>query len=158
MKKFFKSFLAILIIGGLTAAAIYFTSGVEERQKGKRGWTRDNGPVPVVAAEAHLAVVPVWLEGVGTAKARNTVTVRPQVDGKITSIDFKEGQDVKRGDVLAKIDPVTYQAQLDQAAAKKALDEALLANSKLDLERFLKVGTLAISQQQIDTQRALVKQ
>ncbi len=158
MKKFIKSFLAILIIGGLTAAAVYYTSGVEERQKGKRGWTRDNGPVPVVAAEAHLADVPVWLEGVGSAKARNTVTVRPQVDGKIISIDFKEGQDVKRGDVLAKIDPVTYQAQLDQTKAKKALDEALLANSKLDLDRFQKVGTLAISQQQIDTQRALVKQ
>jgi multidrug efflux system membrane fusion protein len=158
VKKFIKSFLAILIIGGLTAAAVYYTSGVEERQKGKRGWTRDNGPVPVVAAEAHLADVPVWLEGVGSAKARNTVTVRPQVDGKIISIDFKEGQDVKRGDVLAKIDPVTYQAQLDQTKAKKALDEALLANSKLDLDRFQKVGTLAISQQQIDTQRALVKQ
>jgi multidrug efflux system membrane fusion protein len=158
VKKFIKSLLAILIIGGLTAAAIYFTSGVEQRQKGKRGFARDSGPVPVVAAEAHLDDVPVWLEGVGTAKARNTVTVRPQVDGKIISIDFKEGQDVKRGDVLAKIDPVTYQAQLDQTKAKKALDEALLANSKLDLDRFQKVGTLAISQQQIDTQRALVKQ
>jgi multidrug efflux system membrane fusion protein len=158
VKKFIKSLLAILVIGGLTAAAIYFTSGVELRQKGKRGFARDSGPVPVVAVEAHLADVPVWLEGVGTAKARNTVTVRPQVDGKIISIDFKEGQDVKRGDVLAKIDPVTYQAQLDQTKAKKALDEALLANSKLDLDRFQKVGTLAVSQQQIDTQRALVKQ
>ncbi len=108
--------------------------------------------------QAKLADVPVWLEGVGTAKARNTVTVRPQVDGKILSIDFKEGQDVKRGDVLAQIDPVTFQAQLDQTLAKKALDEALLNNTKVDLERFRKVGTLAISQQQIDTQTALVKQ
>ena len=114
--------------------------------------------MPVVAAQAQLADVPVWLEGVGTAKARNTVTVRPQVDGKIVSIGFKEGQDVKRGDVLAKIDPVTYQAQLDQALAKKALDEALLNNTKRDLDRYQKVGTLAISQQQIDTQRALVNQ
>jgi multidrug efflux system membrane fusion protein len=158
VKKFFKSLFAILIIAVLTAGAIYFTSGVEERQRGRKGWTRDDGPVPVVAAEAHLADVPVWLEGVGTAKARNLVTVRPQIDGKIISVDFKEGQDVKRGDVLAKIDPVTYQAQLDQTKAKKALDEALLANSKLDLDRFQKVGTLAVSQQQIDTQRALVKQ
>jgi membrane fusion protein, multidrug efflux system len=65
---------------------------------------------------------------------------------------------VKKGDVLAHIDPVTYQAQYDQALAKKALDEALLANSKRDLDRYTKVGTLAISQQQIDTQRALVAQ
>jgi membrane fusion protein, multidrug efflux system len=158
VKKFFKSVLAILVIGALTAGAIHFTSGGEQQQRGRRGSAREDGPVPVVAAQAQLADVPVWLEGVGTAKARNTVTVRPQVDGKIVSIGFKEGQDVKRGDVLAKIDPVTYQAQLDQALAKKALDEALLNNSKRDLDRYQKVGTLAISQQQIDTQHALVNQ
>jgi len=158
VKKLFKSLFAILIIGALTAAAVHVTTGGEERHRGRRGWTRAHGPVPVVATQAHIADVPVWLEGVGTAKARNTVTVRPQVDGKILSIDFKEGQDVKRGDVLAQIDPATYQAQLDQAVAKKALDEALLNNTKRDLERFRKVGTLAISQQQIDTQQALVKQ
>ena len=73
------------------------------------------GPVPVVAAQAKLADVPVWLEGVGSAKARNLVTVRPQVDGKILSINFKEGQEVKQGDLLAQIDPVTFKAQLDQA-------------------------------------------
>jgi membrane fusion protein, multidrug efflux system len=158
VKKLFKMLFAILVIGGLTAAAIHVTTGIEQQHRGKRGAGRDQGPVPVVAVQAQIANVPVWLEGVGTAKARNTVTVRPQVDGKILSIDFKEGQDVKRGDVLAQIDPVTYQAQLDHAAAKKALDEALLNNTKHDLERFLKVGTLAISQQQIDTQQALVKQ
>ena len=90
----------------------------------------------VVAKNAETADVPIYLEGVGSAKARNTATVRPQVDGKILDVNFKEGQDVKKGDVLAKIDPVTYQAQLDQAVAKKALDEALLANAKRDLERY----------------------
>jgi membrane fusion protein, multidrug efflux system len=157
VKKLLKSLVAILVIGGLTYAAMHFTEGVQqERQRGRRGGA--DGPVPVIATQARLADVPVWLEGVGTAKARNTVTVRAQVEGKILSIDFKEGQDVKKGDVLAHIDPVTYQAQYDQAMAKKALDEALLANSKRDLERYTKVGTLAISQQQIDTQRALVAQ
>ena len=102
--------------------------------------------------------MPVYLDGVGTAKARNTVTVRPQVDGRILSINFKEGQEVKRGDVLAKIDPSTYQAQLDQAAAKKALDEAQLANAKRDLERYTKLGGNIIAQKTIDTQRALVDQ
>lgn len=158
MKQAFKSLVAVLVIGALTLAAMHFTTSMQqERQRGRRGAGAD-GPVPVVAAQARIDDVPVWLEGVGTAKARNTVTVRAQVEGKILSIDFKEGQDVKKGDVLAHIDPVTYQAQYDQAVAKKALDEALLANSKRDLERYAKVGTLAVSQQQIDTQRALVAQ
>ncbi len=158
MKKFFRSLFAILIIGALSAAAIHFTTGGEERQRGRRGFARDEGPVPVVAASAQLADVPVWLEGVGTAKARNTVTVRPQVDGKILSIDFKEGQDVKRGDKLAQIDPVTYQSQLDQALAKKALDAAQLANAKLDLERYAKLSSNVVAVKTVDTQRALVAQ
>jgi len=156
--KFIKSVFAILVIGALTAAAIHVTTGGEERDRGRRGWARSEGPVPVVAAKAQLADVPVWLEGVGTAKARNTVTVRPQVDGKILSIDFKEGQDVKRGDVLAQIDPVTYQAQLDQALAKKALDDAQLANAKQDLARYLKLSTNVVAVKTVDTQRALVAQ
>jgi membrane fusion protein, multidrug efflux system len=155
--KFLKSVLAILIIGALTAAAVYVTNGVEER-RGRRGAKRADGPVPVVAVQAKVADVPVWLEGVGTAKARNTVTVRPQVDGKILSIDFKEGQDVKRGDPLAHIDPTTYQAQLDQASAKKALDEAQLANAKLDLERYLKLSSNVVAIKTVDTQKALVAQ
>lgn len=158
MKKFFKSLFAILVIGALTAAAVHVTTGGEERQRGRRGGGRAHGPVPVVAAQARIADVPVWLEGVGTAKARNTVTVRPQVDGKILSIDFKEGQEVKRGDVLAHIDPITYQAQLDQAIAKKALDEAQLANAKLDLERYLKLSSNVVAIKTVDTQRALVAQ
>jgi membrane fusion protein, multidrug efflux system len=158
VKRFFHSILAILVIGAMTGAAIHYTTGGEERQRGRRGWGRDSGPVPVVAAQTHVADVPVWLEGVGTAKARNTVTVRPQVDGKILSIDFEEGHDVKRGDVLAQIDPVTYRAQFDQAQAKKALDEAQLANAKLDLERYLKLSTNVVSIKTIDTQRALVAQ
>jgi multidrug efflux system membrane fusion protein len=117
-----------------------------------------SGPVAVVAKTADTADVPIYLEGVGSVKALNTATVRAQVDGRLLIVNFTEGEDVKKGDVLAKIDPVTYQAQLDQAIAKKALDEALLANTKKDLERFQKVGTLAISQQQIDTQIALIKQ
>jgi multidrug efflux system membrane fusion protein len=105
------------------------------------------------------ADVPVYLDAVGTIKALNTVTVRPQVDGKLLSVNFKEGDDIKKGDVLAKIDPVTYQAQLDQAVAKKAQDEAQLANAKIDLDRYEKLAaTAAINKQQADTQRALVAQ
>src|SRR5262245_23271491 len=115
-------------------------------------------PVPVIDAAARLADVPVYLNGVGTAKARNTVTVRAQVDGRIMSLKFKEGQDVKRGDVLALIDPATYQAQLDQAIAKKALDEVQLANAQRDLERYSKLPANVVAQKTVDTQLALVNQ
>jgi multidrug efflux system membrane fusion protein len=157
VRKFSKSVLAALVIGGITAAAIYFTQGADQSQRGRR-WARADGPVPVVAVQAKLADVPVWLEGVGSAKARNTVTVRPQVDGKILSIDFEEGQDVKAGDRLAQIDPVTFKAQLDQAVAKKSLDESLLANAKRDLERYTQLSANVIAAKTVDTQRALVVQ
>jgi membrane fusion protein, multidrug efflux system len=103
--------------------------------------------------------VPVYLDGVGTARALNTVTVRAQVDGKLLSLSFVEGQDVPKGFLLAKIDPATYQALYDQALAKKAQDEATLANAKLDLERYLRLAASnAVNKQQVDTQRALVAQ
>lgn len=123
--------------------------------QGRRG----NAPVPVIAVAARLSDAPVYLETVGTTRALKVVTVRPQVDGKLISINFQEGQDVKGGDVIAKIDPTTYQAQLDQAIGKKALDEAQLANAKIDLARFSAlVKTKSVSAQQLDTQRALVAQ
>ena len=115
-------------------------------------------PVPVTLASAATADVPVFVIGIGTVKALNTVTVRPQIDGKIIEMTFTEGAEVKKGDVLARLDPVTVQAQLDQVAAKKALDDALLANSIRDLDRDIKVGTLGVTQQVIDTQKALVAQ
>jgi multidrug efflux system membrane fusion protein len=158
VKKFFKSVFAVLIIGAITAAAIHFTTGGDQSQRGGRRGARAEGPVPVVATQATLADVPVWLEGVGSAKARNTVTVRPQVDGKILSIDFKEGQEVKKGDLLAQIDPVTFKAQLDQAMAKKALDESQLANARRDLERYTQLSANVIAAKTVDTQRALVAQ
>ena len=108
---------------------------------------------------ARYADVPVTVDAVGTVQAANTVTVRSQVDGKLIEIDFKEGQDVKKGDVLARIDPATYQAQYDQAVAKKAQDEAMLANAQVDLDRYAKLAeTQYGSHQQADTQKALVAQ
>ena len=95
--------------------------------------------MPVVAALTKRSDVPVYLDGVGTIRALNTVTVRSQVDGKLLSVNYTEGQQVERGYVLAQIDPTTYQAAYDQAVAKKALDEATLANARLDLERYTKL-------------------
>jgi membrane fusion protein, multidrug efflux system len=125
----------------------------------RRGGGNPNDTVPVLAITARLAEVPVYLDGVGTAKALNTVTVRSQVDGKLMKIAFKEGQEVTQGSVIANIDPTTYQAQYDIAVAKKAQDEAQLANAKLDLERYTRLAaTNAVQKQQVDTQRAMVDQ
>ena len=115
--------------------------------------------VPVLAATPRVEDMPVYLEGVGTVRALNTVTVRAQVDGKLISVNFTEGQDVQKGDVLAEIDPAIYQAQYDQAVAKKAQDEAQLANARIDLARYERLAASnAGSKQQADTQRATVAQ
>ena len=158
--NFWKSTVTALIVVGIAGGTYYLTrvGPQEPTADARRGGKAGGGPVAVVVEEARAADFPVYLEGVGSAKARNSVTVRPQVDGRLISIKFKEGQDVKKGDLLAQIDPVTYQAQLDQALAKKVSDESLLENGKRDLVRFEKVGTLALSQKSIDTQRALVQQ
>ena len=134
---------------------------VNKKGKGKRGFgsATPGEAVPVLAVAAKVADVPVYLDGVGTARALNTVTVRPQVDGKLLSLSFVEGQEVTKGFLLAKIDPATYQAMYDQAVAKKAQDEATLANARLDLERYLRLAASnAVNKQQLDTQRALVAQ
>jgi len=114
-------------------------------------------PVPVTVASVEKTDFPVYLEGLGTVQGFNTVVVRTRVDGQIDTIAFKEGQLVKQGDLLARIDPRPFQAALDQAKAKKDQDEANLANAKLDLQRYTKLGEFA-TRQQTDTQRSTVQQ
>ncbi|HVJ44049.1 MAG TPA: efflux RND transporter periplasmic adaptor subunit [Dongiaceae bacterium] len=115
--------------------------------------------IPVDTASASRQDVPVYLTGLGTVQALNTVTVTARVDGQVQKIGFTEGEDVKTGDLLAQIDPRPFQAALDQAVAKKAQDMAQLANAKLDLQRFLALSKKDFaSQQQLDTERAQVDQ
>src|SRR6478672_6165033 len=150
--------LVALVLIGAAAAFWWQPARQQQRQRFGRG-AGDDGPVPVIAALAQRSDVPVYLDGVGTIRALNTVTVRSQVDGKLMSVNYTEGQDVERGYVLAKIDPTTYQAAYDQAVAKKALDEATLANARLDLERYTKlVASNSIAKQQLDTQKMTVSQ
>jgi multidrug efflux system membrane fusion protein len=113
--------------------------------------------VAVAIAPAVKADFPVYLTGLGTVQGFNTVQVRTRVDGQIDKVAFKEGQLVAQGDLLVEIDPRPYQATLDQAKAKKAQDEANLANANLDLQRFTKLGEFA-TRQQTDTQRSTVAQ
>src|SRR5205085_4498676 len=130
----------------------------QQKQAANRN-ARPDLPVPVLAATPRVQDVPVYLEGVGSVRALNNVLVRSQVDGKLIAVNFTEGQDVKKGDVLGEIDPAIYQAQYDQAVAKKAQDEAQLANMRLDLTRYQQLAaTNAGSKQQADTQRAVVAQ
>jgi multidrug efflux system membrane fusion protein len=147
--------LMLLIIGGLA----YIGWTALEQKKRAAGRTGVDLAVPVLAATPRIQDVPVYLDGVGTVRALNTVTVRAQVDGKLIAVNFTEGQDVKKGDVLGEIDPAIYQAQYDQTVAKKAQDEAQLANMRLDLTRYQQLAASnAGSKQQADTQRAVVAQ
>jgi multidrug efflux system membrane fusion protein len=148
-------FITLLILGGL--GYIGWTS-FQQKQAANRN-TRPDLPVPVLAATPRIQDVPVYLEGVGSVRALNNVLVRSQVDGKLILVNFTEGQDVKKGDILGEIDPAIYKAQFDQAVAKKAQDEAQLANMRLDLTRYQQLAASnAGSKQQADTQRAVVAQ
>src|SRR5258705_2093955 len=131
---------------------------MQQKQAATRN-ARPDLPVPVLAATPRVQDVPVYLDAVGAVRALNNVLVRSQVDGKLIAVNFTEGQDVKKVDVLGEIDPVLYKAQLDQAVAKKAQDEALLANQRLDLARYQQLAASnAGSKQQSETQRATVAQ
>ncbi len=124
-----------------------------------RGGANPDTPIPVLAARSEARDVPIYLDGLGTVQAFNLVSVRPMIEGPLTEVRFREGQDVKAGDVLALIDPRPYQASLDAASAKKQQDEANLANARLDANRYAKLAATAYSSaQQSDTARAQVSQ
>lgn len=169
MKRLFATILVLALIGAGAAYVWRVELGLTQPGQqlsnqpsgGRRGAMRGGGegPVSVLAEATRLADVPVVLEAVGTAQALNTVTVRSQVDGRLLELAFREGQDVRKGDVLARVDPTIYRAQYDQAVAKKLQDEANLANARIDLERYANLAkTNYGSKQQADTQRASVAQ
>jgi membrane fusion protein, multidrug efflux system len=150
--------LLILAVGGLGYFGwqrFYGDSHETAANNAQKAVSRN--PVRVTVAPVEKTDFPVYLTSLGTVQAFNTVVVRSRVDGQIDKIAFTEGQLVNQGDLLAEIDPRPYQAALDQAKAKKEQDEANLANTNLDLQRFLKLGEFA-TRQQIDTQRSNVSQ
>jgi membrane fusion protein, multidrug efflux system len=153
---------ALLLIGG----GLYFYTGKQgeapapdQKKEGRRGPDDGKRAVPVMAATAQRGDIDVVINGLGTVTALNTAAVKSRVDGLLVSVPFREGQMVKKGDVLAEIDPRPFQAALDQAAGQLARDEALLSIAKIDLDRYR--GLLAkdsIARQQVDDQEALVRQ
>ncbi len=149
----------------LTVVAILGTATYRVMQGGVEAASRPGEgrgvmpPVPVIAGVAEARDVPIYLDGLGTAQALNTVTLRARVDGEIKKVAFTEGQDVKAGDLLVEIDAAPYRAAYDQAVAKRGQDEAQLANAQADLDRYKDLaGKRVISSQQLDTQKALARQ
>jgi multidrug efflux system membrane fusion protein len=164
-RGFLWAFFLVLVIA-VTVYAVWRASqpGLipANPNAGGRGGGRGRGalgPTPVGVAKVKSAVVPNYLSGLGNVTAFYTVSVKSRVDGQLMSIAFKEGDFVKEGQVLAEIDPRPYKVQLDQAEGTAARDQALLANAKLDLERYKTLlAQDAIPRQQLDTQAALVQQ
>ena len=147
--------LAICLVA--IGAYVFFIK--DQRRAAKENQNQLTRTVPVVAVETKKTVFNVYISGLGSVTPHNTVTVKSRVDGQLMEVLFREGQIVSSGDLLAKIDPRPFEAQLIQAEGQMARDQALLKNAQLDLQRFrslLERG--AIPKQQADTQEALVHQ
>ncbi len=145
----------ILILCALAFAAWHFFGN---SKAGGRNGGKPPQQVPVVSAAPVIRRdVPLYLDGLGTVQASNIVTVHSRVDGELIDAPFAEGQDIKKGAVLAHIDPRLFKAAYDQAVATTAKDQALLENARLDLERYSALGN-TISVQAVNTQATTVKQ
>jgi membrane fusion protein, multidrug efflux system len=143
----------VIVVGALAAAAWHRARTTSGRTDGA------SRAVPVVVASAETQDVPIFLSAPGTVQAWNTVSVRSQVDGKLWTVDFVEGQQVRQGDILAEIDGRALKATMDQAIAKKGEDQAQLAMAQKDLDRYqVLLQRQAIPQEQFDQQQAKVDQ
>src|SRR5215218_9656207 len=115
---------------------VYFRQPADAQPAGKKGRDAANRVMPVVAQPAVKKDINVYLTGLGTVTPLKTVTVRSRVDGQLMRVLFREGQLVREGELLAEIDPRPFQASLTQAEGQMERDQALLANARIDLERY----------------------
>jgi membrane fusion protein, multidrug efflux system len=161
MSSFWRIVRWVILLGLLGGGLAFWKIRSTEAggREGHQAREAARGPVPVVVGQAESRDFPIYLNALGTVQAYNSVTVRARVDGELQQIYFQEGQTVQKGDLLAQIDPRTYQAQVDQAKAKKAQDEAQLANAKIVLGRNAAlIKSSVIDQQTYDAQKYSVDQ
>ena len=143
----------------LAAIAVYFFWLNPQRQSSREASKSPQVSVSVVALPAGTSDFSIYLTGLGSVTPLNTVTVKTRVDGQLMEVLYREGQLVKKGDILASIDPRPFKVQLTQAEGQMARDTALLQNARVDLERYQVLWQQdSISKQQLDTQVALVHQ
>lgn len=153
--------VALVALVGLVVAVFFLRSrsNGEARAATGKGGAPEDRVIPVTAVPVEQRDVPVYLEGLGTVTAFNTVVVRSQVEGKIQRIAFKEGQDVRRGDLLAQIDPRPFQAQLHQAQAAYARDRATVEGHRVTLNRNIELQKAGVGNQQaVDDEMSAVAQ
>lgn len=152
-----RNWLALSMVAIAAFAAVHY--GLWPAENGSLAASPAPSAVPVEVATVVRRDVPVTLTGLGTVEPYNTVTIRSRIDGELQQVLFHEGQDIKQGDLMAVIDPRTYEAALEQANAKLQQDTASLADAQLILDRDTKLGKSDFaSPQVIDTQRSLVAQ
>jgi len=157
MRRWRTTCLLLLVLG----IAVYFGVGNSSISYVAQAPQPKNAvpAIPVIASTVRRADVPIYMSGLGTVQAFNSVVVKSRVDGQIVKILFNEGKDVHAGDVLVEIDPAPFEAALAQAQANKLKDQAQLDNARLDLERMSRLAASnAVPKQQLDTARALVAQ
>ena len=164
--------LAVLVLAGLlgmvyvgylshknAAPGMMGAAGAGSRRGAGGGFPGMNGPLPVVVRTARKGDIKVVLDGLGTVTPLATVTVRPQVSGQLTQVNYTEGQIVNKGDLLAVIDPRPFEATLNQAQGQLKQAEAQLKEAQIDLDRYVTLSAQdSISKQQVDAQKALVSQ
>jgi len=151
--------VAVALAALALAGWYWFGHGSSDQAKGGGKADAASRPMPVVAAPARTGNIDVSIDSLGTVTPLNNVVVRARVDGQLMSVAFREGQNVKAGDLLAQIDPRPFEVMLTQANGQMARDQAQLKNAQVDLERYQTLlAQDSISRQQVDTQAALVRQ
>ena len=157
--KLLIAVVVIVVVVVVAILAVKRKSSAAAANKSKTAARGGSGPVSAVIGTVAKKDIPIYLDGLGTVQAFNTVTVRSRVDGQLLKLAFQEGQDVRAGDLLAQIDPDQYKTQVEQAEAKKAQDEAQLAFAQVELKRDADLlAAKIVSQEVYDTQKAQVNQ
>src|SRR5258708_6323405 len=157
--RHWRALTIALIIAALLVGFVLYLRTKQPVAAPPRGRNGQSGPVAVAVATATVGDIQVKIPALGTVTPLATVTVRTQITGTLQKIFFTEGQAVHQGDALAQIDPRPYEAALEQMQGNLTRDQALLANAKVDLNRYVElVKDDSVAQQTLDTQRALVAQ